>query len=247
MENEKNRRNYSSSSSSSPPQYDGDELHRREYERNWKDRPGGKKVRLRAPNAAEVLVILNCLLFLMMGDSAELKQSLSTSIRTLAEGKLFTLLTSMFTHVNFVHLLANCVALWSFRTLVPVIGNRRFLTVYFVSGLVGTVAFLTQYGVQYINSTGLMERAINFNKGCCGASGAIFGLFSFLAHLAPQSKIGVMFVIPLPAIRALQLITLFEVVRFLFDISPEISATGHLGGIVAGRLLYKAMARRIRL
>jgi len=221
-----------------------DDQYKKEWEKDWKGRPGGKLVRLRTPNAAEILVVLNVLIYFLMGDSDAMRQSFSTSIRAISEGKLFTLLSSMFTHGSLMHLAVNSIALFSFRSLVPVIGNRRFLTIYFVSGLIGSLFFLMQYGVQYVNSTDWIGKAMNYNQACCGSSAAICGLFSFLAHLAPQAKVGVMFVLPLPAIRALQLMTVFELIRLIYDIAPQVAASGHLGGIIAGRLLFQVMRKK---
>src|SRR5690349_14946211 len=75
------------------------------------------------------------------------------------------LITVLFVHGSFWHIALNMLALWMIgRSLEPLLGHGRFLTLYFLSGLGGSVAVaLLAPGVWVV-----------------GASGAIFGLFGAL-------------------------------------------------------------------
>lgn len=72
------------------------------------------------------------------------------------------LLTVLLVHGGIWHLLLNMFALWLMgRTLEPLIGRLRFVVLYLLSGLGGSV----------------MVVLFGFDTSVVGASGAIFGLF----------------------------------------------------------------------
>src|SRR3989344_4051513 len=91
---------------------------------------------------------------------------------------LWTLGTSMFSHLLFFHIFANMFSLFFIGNfLEKIIGRKRFFFVYLLSGLVGGIFFVF---------SGLLFR--NDVSGI-GSSGALFGLLGVLAVLVPYSKI----------------------------------------------------------
>ena len=92
--------------------------------------------------------------------------------------KLWTLLTSMFLHAGFFHLFANMFSLFFVGNfLEKIIGKKRFISIYFISGLIGGIFFVLSGMIFSSNIPGI------------GASGAIFGILGVLAVLIPYSKI----------------------------------------------------------
>ena len=129
-----------------------------------------------------------------------------------AVGEYYRLLTSMFLHYGFLHLLMNMWALWVLgRPLEGVLGPWRFAALYVAAGLGGSVAV-------YLFS--------NPHAATAGASGAIFGLFSALILVLRKLGRSVASVIP---ILVLNLVITFGV--------PGISIGGHLGGLVTGAVV----------
>jgi len=132
----------------------------------------------------------------------------------------WTLITSMFTHAGFNHLLFNIIALFFLGTyLERLIGENRFLRVYFIGGLAGGVlAVLTAY-------VGFTDVSI----GVVGASGAIFAIAAALAILRPNLRI---FIFPIPFPMPLYI----AVFGFMLIMSFQegISWAGHLGGLAVG-------------
>lgn len=134
-----------------------------------------------------------------------------------AYGEWYRLVSSMFVHVNLVHLAMNMLSL--FWIGVPVesrLGRSRFLATYFVCGIAGSAASyaaLPAYGISL------------------GASGAIFGLLGVLAALAYREKLNMQ---PVITVILLNLIFSFSV--------PGISWQAHVGGLVAGLVLGAALA-----
>jgi membrane associated rhomboid family serine protease len=127
------------------------------------------------------------------------------------DGAVYRLLTSMFIHYGVLHLLLNMWALWMLgRSLEAALGPLRYLALYVLAGLGGSVA-------GYVFS----PEAIG-----AGASGAIFGLFAALFIVLKRLRRDTSSVIPVILIN---LVLTFTV--------PNISIAGHLGGLVVGGLV----------
>jgi membrane associated rhomboid family serine protease len=119
--------------------------------------------------------------------------------------------TSMFLHLNFLHIASNMISLLIVGPAVEVmLGRSRFLSLYLVAGLGGSVA-------SYLFSPG--------NSVGAGASGAIFGVMGAYVVLAHNRRQ------PLAAVVALIAINL------VIGFSGTIDWRDHLGGLVVGILL----------
>ncbi|WP_167045110.1 rhomboid family intramembrane serine protease [Microbacterium halimionae] len=131
------------------------------------------------------------------------------------------ILTGALVHSGFWHIGLNMLALWMIgRSLEPLLGRWRFLTLYVVGALGGSVAVAL----------------LAFTTPVVGASGAIFALFGALVvigrHIGAEVK-GIMIVLGINL-----------VIGFLpgFGISWQ----AHVGGLVAGALLGLIYARTRR-
>jgi len=131
-------------------------------------------------------------------------------------GEYYRLLTAMFLHYGLLHLLMNMWALWVLgRVLEAVLGPARFLALYLLSGLGGSVA------VYYTAPDALTA----------GASGAIFGLFAALFVILRRLGRDTSSVIPVLVINLV----------FTFTV-PGISIAGHLGGLFTGAVAAIVLA-----
>ena len=126
----------------------------------------------------------------------------------------WTIITSMFVHGGFFHILANMISLFFLgRFVIQLVGENKFLIVYFVGGLVGNILFLLLAPTYAIG---------------IGASGAIFALGGALIMMAPGLRV---FIIPIPIPVPLWVaIIIFLLISFI----PGIAWQAHLGGILAG-------------
>jgi membrane associated rhomboid family serine protease len=124
----------------------------------------------------------------------------------------YRLVTSMFLHINILHIGMNMLSLyWIGRVVEPALGRWRYLGLYMVSGFGGSVACYL-FVQPYVASL--------------GASGAIFGLlgaYFMLARRARADTSGIMVVI------GINLVYSFAV--------PGISWQAHIGGLVTGAIL----------
>lgn len=176
---------------------------------------------------------------------------------------VFQVVTYMFLHVNFMHILMNMLWLWMFGMVVESVwGTRRFLIFYFVCGIGAALCQeLAQFGEFYslaanqipnftIDQTALVahnSEAVLALWNTVGASGATYGLLLAFGMMFPNEH---MFIIPIPIpIKAKWLIIgsiALEFVSSLLTSRDDIAHIAHLGGALFGFLLYKYWQRKAR-
>jgi len=159
---------------------------------------------------------------------------------------LISLLTSMFLHGGWLHLLGNMLFLWVFgRNLEDLIGGGRFLAFYLLSGLAAAV-------VQVLANPYSRVPTI-------GASGAIAGVMGAYLIRFPRSQIdtlAILFIfVTRIAIPAPFYLLFWFGMQFLngYESIGDRSYTGggvawfaHIGGFIAGMLLIKLFPSRQR-
>jgi membrane associated rhomboid family serine protease len=145
-------------------------------------------------------------------------------------GDYYRMITSMFLHYGLFHLLLNMWALWVVGgVLEPLLGRARFLALYLISGLGGSVAVYLTAGI----GIDLFNRPLfgELSTLTAGASGAVFGLF------------GAFYVILRRLGRDTSMITMILVINIIFTFTvPAISVAGHMGGLVTGALVAAGLA-----
>lgn len=136
----------------------------------------------------------------------------------------WTILTSMFMHANFSHLLMNMISLVFIGNFVEkLIGKKRYLYLYFIGGIFASLLFVSIAAL-----TG-----VDFNVYAVGASGAIFALGGLLAVLTPKLPVMVFFIIPLPMWAAMALL-MFGIWAVSAGLGLPIGNIAHLGGLLVG-------------
>ena len=129
--------------------------------------------------------------------------------------------TSIFMHSGFEHIFFNMLMLFMFGvTLERMIGSKWFLVLFLTAGVVGNLGY-----VLFCLATGETAPAI-------GASGAIYGVFTCLAILAPQIKVYLFYFIPMRIIHALLLYAVIDIL--FFGSNDNIAHAAHLAGLLVG-------------
>lgn len=131
----------------------------------------------------------------------------------IADGEYWRIITAVFIHGGFLHILSNMFWLYVFGPeLEKIAGKLRFFTIYMMSGIIGNVATYFVQGPEYVS---------------VGASGAIFGILgAFLALVYYTRKI-------FPQLR--QMIVPLAVISVIITfLQPNVNATAHIAGLLTG-------------
>ncbi|MFB9906579.1 rhomboid family intramembrane serine protease [Allokutzneria oryzae] len=178
------------------------------------------------PIVAPVLIALNVVVFLI---TAVQSQSVMANYAgsdlfsewfmrpiLVAAGDWWRLVTNGFLHDGLAHIAVNMLALWFLgRDLELLLGRARFVAVYLLSLLGGSVAIM------------LFDDPMT---AAVGASGAIYGLLGGLLVAVLKLKLNIG---PVLGVIALNVVITFSV--------PNISFLAHAGGFVIGAALMAAM------
>ncbi|MFT9097038.1 rhomboid family intramembrane serine protease [Lactobacillus sp. UCMA15818] len=131
-------------------------------------------------------------------------------------GQWWRLITPMFLHIGFEHLVLNMITLYFVGIqLEGILGRVRFLAVYLVSGVAGNLASF----------------AFNPNALSAGASTALFGLFGIYLMMGESFSSN-------PYIRAMaRQFLLLVVLNIVFGFYGSVDLAGHIGGLIGGFLI----------
>lgn len=226
------------------------------------------------PEVVKNLLIINGLFFLakyVLGTNfgINLDQHLALHHWESPDFRPHQLVTHLFMHGSFSHILFNMFALWMFgNQLENIWGGKRFLVYYMITGLGAAVLHLAviqfqisgleaQMALEQINrvtSSGYdaLQNSQNFidplmgklnllyYTPTVGASGAVFGLLLAFGMLFPNTLIYLYFAIP---IKAKYFVAAYGLIELWLGIqnsaSDNVAHFAHLGGMLFGYFLIK--------
>ena len=154
------------------------------------------------------------------------------SWESLADGRVWTALGSVFSHATTLHFMVNMFVLWNFGGLLErVLGRRVFLSFYLVAGIFSSICHA-------VVSNLLLHQP---DLPALGASGALSGMVLVFSLLFPKEKLLLFGFIPIPA--------LFGALAFIaldiWGLTAQVGGGGfpighgaHLGGALAGFIFY---------
>jgi rhomboid family protein len=124
---------------------------------------------LRLPIATALLILINCVVFALelQGGYAFVARWCAVPAQIIAGHRWITILTAMFMHASWSHIIGNMVFLWAFGPEIEdAMGRGRYLVFYLAGGL---VAMLAQIAADPSSSVP--------NLGASGAIAAVMGAF----------------------------------------------------------------------
>jgi membrane associated rhomboid family serine protease len=141
------------------------------------------------------------------------------------------LLTSAFLHspATFIHILFNLYALYALGpALESFLGRARFLALYLVTALGGSLAVVAIYQLWIFTGGASASATGGFLApvSALGASGAVFGLLG--AYLPLRRAIGV---------NVTQLLVVLGINLVIGFVAPGIAWQAHLGGLLVGMVI----------
>lgn len=218
------------------------------------------------------IIILNVIVFVLAYIFPQMLGNFAAFFPTSPYFKSWQIITHMFMHGGFMHIAFNMLTLASFGPVLErFLGDKKFLILYFLSGLGAFVLFnLWELFQLYQDAKPMIAEGYAFsdilygNFGeiprnleesamsvaeilktpMVGASGAIFGVIAAFSVLYPNAEMFIMF-IPFP-IKAKVLFPIAIVVSLFLGISGSggnIAHFAHIGGALVGFLLVKYWGR----
>jgi len=167
------------------------------------------------------------------------------------------ILTYMFVHGSWTHILFNMFALFSFGPILEyAVGPKRFFNLYFICGIGAALFQMLVQAFEVHSMTGGFTvfphfaitdpsvpdqlKAIYFGP-IVGASGAIFGLLVAFAMLYPNLELMILF-LPVP-IKAKYLIPVYILMEIYLGFEQfggdNVAHFAHLGGALLGFIVVK--------
>ena len=160
----------------------------------------------------------------------------------------YQIVTHMFMHGGFFHLLFNMFALWMFGTMMErVWGSKRFIIFYFICGIGAALAQMGAYAFDFWTIDHALLSIADYDRyqmilslnATVGASGAIMGVLAAYGYTFPETKL---FIMPIPfpvktkwAILGIIALDVFGGISKVQG--DNIAHFAHLGGALIGFLL----------
>lgn len=226
------------------------------------------------PTVVKNLLIINIIFYVatMMFGGPMMTQVLGVHYFDSPDFRIWQVITYMFMHdfSSLFHILFNMFALYTFgSSLEYIMGQKRFLNFYLITGLGALGLQLLVQSIEVYNITGsavnngsfivdTFKRTISFNPQLIneeqastllgiyttpmvGASGAIFGLLIAFGMLFPNAELFIMF-IPVP-VKAKYIIPVYVVLELFLGVKQfsgdSVAHFAHLGGALFGFILIK--------
>lgn len=135
----------------------------------------------------------------------------------IAEGEFWRLITPIFLHSGFAHMLFNSFSLVLFGPpLERMLGQTKFILVYIAGGILANIATFLLHPLTYTH---------------VGSSGAIFGLFGFyIAIILFRKHL-------LSHVNSQIVLTITAIGLIMTFLQPNINVTAHIFGLLSGLLI----------
>lgn len=193
---------------------------------------------------APLLVLGNLGIFfiILFSNRVLVFNDLAMQPRDLEDGTAaLTLLTSMFVHYDFAHVIGNMLFLFFLGSpLETRIGKARFAVVYFVAGIVGSL--MASLFFIFIEPSPYIFML--------GASGAISGAVGAFLVMYPRDEIpmflGPIFLPRVPIWLSALSWVILDILLVLY-MQSNVSWQAHLGGFIAGMLLGLVIGRGVKV
>lgn len=200
----------------------------------------------RIPPVTLLLIAVNAIVFFQeLTDGAPFVDAWSAIPIQIVHGNhIITLITSMFMHASWMHIIGNMIYLWAFgREIENAMGSFRFAIFYLIGGIVAMSAQILGDPFSYIH--------------CLGASGAIAAVMGAFIITFPRDRIKTLiFLVPffrITLVPAMLLIGFWFVIQVLNVGSVADVRTGgvaylaHIAGFLFGVVTAKLFVNPRRM
>lgn len=173
------------------------------------------------------LLVANIGVFLLQASTPQIANALAYVPR-LALMRPWTVITYMFLHGGFMHLLFNMIVLYFFGPRIEErLGSRHFAILYFISGISGAV----------------VSTIFAPNAAIIGASAGVFGVMMAFAIFWPREKVFIWGVLPVEVRLLVLITTVFALWSGFRGSQGGVADFAHLGGYAGAYLYLKWLER----
>lgn len=151
--------------------------------------------------------------------------------RAVVNGEVWRAVTYLFLYGGFWHIFFNMYMLWLYGTMVErELGRSRFLTIYFLSGLLGAAFFILAN--------------LGTKAWCIGASGATYGVMMAAAMLYPNAVMTIFpLFIPIRLKNFVLICCAIDIAQYLLG-GVSIAHLAHLGGAIGAFFFMRKLGFR---
>lgn len=193
------------------------------------------------------IIAINVLVFFveLAGGNAFIEQWSVIPAHIVAGQDWITILTAMFMHAGWMHIIGNMVFLWAFGPAIEdAMGPIRYLVFYLLGGLVASLAQIAALSSSTVP-----------NLGASGAIAAVMGAFLITY---PRDKIRTLLIlgwfIDVTVIPAVVLIGLWFLIQLFSQVGSVMSTESggvaymaHVGGFIFGAIIARLFEDRRRI
>ena len=214
------------------------------------------------PPVTKNIIIINVLVFLLQNVIPSFTIDFALHFYKSPDFEPYQLLTHMFMHGSFTHILFNMFGVFMFGSALEYrLGSQKFFIYYLLTGFGAVILhFLSMYWEGYdlihqieeaysngqINAVEYSNAYFNTFNVTVGASGALFGLLTGFGTLFPNQRIMLLFPpIPIKAKYFVLFYAGYELFRG-FSNAPgdNIAHFAHLGGALFGFLIIRSWRKK---
>jgi len=195
------------------------------------------------PAVTTAIIVVNALVFVLelVGGEEFVKQWAMIPADIVAGRHWITIVTALFMHAGWMHIIGNMVFLWAFGPEIEdAMGSLRYLAFYLLSGLAASAAQIAA-----------MPSSTVLNLGASGAIAGVMGAF-LITYPRDQIRVALFlfFFVRITFIPAALLIGLWFIIQFFSQVGAVadvqgggVAYTAHVGGFVFGVITARIFER----
>ncbi|KAK7265877.1 hypothetical protein RJT34_33502 [Clitoria ternatea] len=197
------------------------------------------------PNDTVVgLIVVNVAIFLLwrIADERFMIKNFTISLDNFKSGRLHTLITNAFSHVDTWHIVSNMVGLYFFGTNIGRNFGTEFLLMLYLAGAVGGSVFYLMHQAYKAQTSKGWRAMVASKELALGASGAVNAVMLLDIFLNPKATLYLNFFIPVPAV----LLGIFLIGNDMLRIiegDTSIAGSTHLGGAAIAAIAWAGVRR----
>lgn len=177
-------------------------------------------------------------------DPEIMRKHFMISVDNFTSGRLHTLVTSAFSHIQLDHIFSNMLGLYFFgNSIGHNFGGGFLLKLYLAGAVGGSVFYLIHHAFMSSTSKGSGMWYVDPKKiEGLGASGAVNAVMLLNIFLFPKATVYVNFFIPVPAILLGAILIGTDLWRTT-EKNSQISGSAHLGGAFVAAVAWVALKK----